>query len=214
MPFVAVSNVGLFDHVGPACAVPDMLLSMNVTVRQDQEKKENRSYFIWVFGKPPDVVVEVVSNKVGGEGSKKSKKYAKLGISYYVVFDPFGYVNKELLHVYELQGKRYRRRKDNQLPGVQLKAVIWEGEVSGLTRKWLRWATPDGTLLLRGQEMAMREHQRADQAELVAVQDRQRAEKAEQLAETERQLKERAEQRTKLLAEKLRTLGIDADVPE
>jgi Uma2 family endonuclease len=45
-----------------------MFLSLDVQAAKEIWKKENRSYFIWKFGKPPDVVVEVVSDKKAGGG--------------------------------------------------------------------------------------------------------------------------------------------------
>lgn len=74
-------------HLPPL--VPDMFLSLDVRVGdEDWWLKENRSYFIWVHGKPPDVVVEVVSNEKGGELDRKMREYAWMGIPYYVVYDP------------------------------------------------------------------------------------------------------------------------------
>lgn len=71
VPFIAMANVGLFYGIEQPALVPDVLLSLNVENPQDWSKKENRSYFIWEFGKPPDAVIEIVSNKVGNElGSK------------------------------------------------------------------------------------------------------------------------------------------------
>ena len=203
VPFIVNTDVGVFDRVRPAVVVPDMLLALNVERRKDLDKKEGRSYFIWVYKKPPDVAVEIVSNTVGGEGEDdvKAKKYAKLGVPYYVVFDPFHCVNKELLIVYELQGQRYRHRKDNQLPDVKLKAVIWEGEFGGLYQKWLRWATPDGELIPRGIE--------------TAVKERQLKKLEQQRADKEKRRADRAEERASLLAEKLRSLGVaDEDCEE
>ena len=39
--------------------VPDMLLSLGVEIPQDVWSKSHRAYFVWEFGKPPDVVVEL-----------------------------------------------------------------------------------------------------------------------------------------------------------
>ena len=50
--------------------------------------KSHRSYFVWEYGKVPDVVIEVVSNREGGEDSDKLAAYAQIKIGYYVIFDP------------------------------------------------------------------------------------------------------------------------------
>ena len=51
--------------------------------------KESRSYFVWEYGKAPDLVVEIVSNRKGNELGDKLLDYALAGVGYYVVFDPF-----------------------------------------------------------------------------------------------------------------------------
>ena len=65
--FVAMANVGLFFHLREPPLVPDVLVSLDVTLPPEPWEKEHRSYFVWEYGKPPDVVVEIVSNKVGKE---------------------------------------------------------------------------------------------------------------------------------------------------
>ncbi len=35
--------------------------------------KKHRSYFMWEFGKPPEVVIEIVSNREGEELERKLK---------------------------------------------------------------------------------------------------------------------------------------------
>ena len=78
-PFLANANVGVFPALHGSPLVPDMFLSLGVeTPREDIWKKENRSYFFWIYGKPPDAVVEVVSNREGGEGDHKVNAYARM----------------------------------------------------------------------------------------------------------------------------------------
>ncbi|MDJ0519228.1 MAG: hypothetical protein QNJ74_24210 [Trichodesmium sp. MO_231.B1] len=45
--------------------VPDILLSLEVEVPEDWSQKKNLSYFVWEFGKSPEVAIEIVSNKIG-----------------------------------------------------------------------------------------------------------------------------------------------------
>src|SRR5205085_1016293 len=86
-PFVVMANVGVFHTTGQPPIVPDVLLA--VGVRQgDPDQRENLAYFVWLRGKVPDVVIEVVSNREGGEDSVKLQSYARIGVPYYVIFDP------------------------------------------------------------------------------------------------------------------------------
>ena len=93
-PFVAMSNVGLFFHVRKPPLVPDALLSLDVELPSEIHLKQNRSYFVWEYGKPPDVVIEVVSNREGGEGTTKLTRYASIGVRYYVIYDPDGMLTR------------------------------------------------------------------------------------------------------------------------
>ncbi|MBS9771979.1 Uma2 family endonuclease [Trichodesmium erythraeum] len=46
-----------------------------------------RSYLFWKFGKPPDLVIEIVSPTPGNELGSKLIDYRKLRASYYVVYN-------------------------------------------------------------------------------------------------------------------------------
>jgi hypothetical protein len=45
--------------------VPDTLLSLDVDFPEDLQLKHNRSYFVWEYGKVPELVIEVASNLEG-----------------------------------------------------------------------------------------------------------------------------------------------------
>jgi len=64
-PFIAASNVGLFYALKQSPIVPDAFLSLGVEVPADRSKKQNCSYFVWKFGKVPEVCIEIVSNRDG-----------------------------------------------------------------------------------------------------------------------------------------------------
>ncbi|MFO1371904.1 MAG: hypothetical protein U1F42_05765 [Candidatus Competibacteraceae bacterium] len=49
---------------------------------------------------------------------------------------------------------------------LQLSLLRWRGGYRGVSALWLRWATPQGELLLTGDERAEQERQRAERAEL------------------------------------------------
>jgi hypothetical protein len=182
-PFVAMGNVALYatNYLPPL--VPDLLLSLDVTLPADPMLKEHRSYFLWLYGKPPEVVIEVVSNRKGGELGDKLLDYARLGVSYYVVYDPEGHISSAPLRVFVRQGARFVETEDRWLGEVGLGLVTWQGVYDGMDAVWLRWVDREGRMLATGPEATLQERQRADQ-------ERQRA---------------------RLLAEKLRELGVDPD---
>ena len=203
-PFLADANVGIFAKVGVNAIVPDMFLSLDVESPDEWWAKKHRSYFIWEYGKPPDVVVEVVSNKEGRELSRKLQDYARMGVSYYVVFDPQHLLQTADLQVYELHAGQYMARPDELLPRVNLTLTIWEGQFEEAQGAWLRWCDMEDNLLLTGIEQSAQERQRADQQQQRADQQQQRADQEQQRAEQERQ-------RAEHLAEKLRALGVDPE---
>jgi Uma2 family endonuclease len=160
-PFMAASNVGLFSTLHEPPIVPDMFLSLDVQPAEDLWAKEHRSYFIWEFGKSPEVVVEIVSNTEGGETDKKFRKYARLGIWYYVIYDPQRLVQEDELRVYESSIGRYVLNHERRLTQVGLLATVWEGIFEGQNARWLRWCDEQGRMLLTGDERAEQERQRS-----------------------------------------------------
>jgi hypothetical protein len=193
-PFLAAANVGVFFAVHQPPLVPDMFLSLDVQPGAEWDADECRSYFVWEFGKVPDAVVEVVSNREGNELGSKLRRYAEWGIPYYVVFDPFLELSQTKLTVYEFGfGKRYRPRDNWNLPLLGLNLSLWEGEFEGIHDTWLRWCDAQGQLIPTGKERADSEAQRADREAQRANSEAQRADSEAQRAENEAQRAARAE---------------------
>ena len=132
---------------------------------------------MWEYGKPPDVVVEVVSNRKGRELAYKRRLYARLGITYYVVLDPGMQLSNERLQIFELHASEYVRRRKLWLPVLGLGLVLWEGEFEGQHQVWLRWCDEAGSLLLTGAEAAEQERLHVERERQRADQERQRSER-------------------------------------
>jgi Uma2 family endonuclease len=194
--FLAMANVGLFPTPQQkSVAVPDVLLSLDVKAPKDVQPKKHRSYFIWLYGKPPDVVIEIVSNRRGGELTTKKQKYARMRVPYYVVHDPARRLSLNKLTVFELQGRNYVQRGDHWLPDIGLGFAIIAGEFEGVTEHWLRWCDAQGKPLATAYERSDQEAKRANQQAKRANQEAQRA--------------DREARRAQKLAAKLKELGID-----
>ncbi|OUL17515.1 Uma2 family endonuclease [Nostoc sp. 106C] len=188
--FLAAANVGIYHAYKQPAIVPDVFVSFDVQVPEKWWEKQNRCYMLWEFGKPPEVVIEIVSNKEGDELGKKLNIYEQMRASYYILYDPTQQLGEKILRVYELRGRRYFETSETWLEQVGLGVTLWEGEFEGRQDMWLRWCYQDGTVLATGDERAEQERQRAEQ---------------------EKQRAEQAEQRAQLLAERLRSMGIDPD---
>jgi Uma2 family endonuclease len=195
--FLAAANVGIFHTFKQPPIVPDVFVSFGVKVPDNWWEKKNRSYLIWEFGKPPEVVVEIVSNKEGNELDSKLQLYEQIRISYYIVYDPSQQIGEQVLCIYELRGRQYFETSQTWLEQVGLGIILWEGEFEGKQDTWLRWCDREENVLLTGDELALQARQQAQQAQQQAEQARQQAEQSQQYAQR--------------LAEHLRSLGIDPD---
>ena len=178
----------MFARPKDPAIVPDALLSLDVEVAKDIWKKEHRSYFIWEMGKPPNVVIEVVSNDKGGEMTTKRRRYARMSIPYYVVWDPQRIYGEPPLRAFALHGSFYKSMSGLTFPDIGLSLVLWEGTFEDTKDLWLRWADLKGNVIPTGAERAEDERKRA---------------------EDERKRADAAQARANRLAEKLRALGID-----
>ena len=154
-PFVAMANVGVFISLNRPPVVPGVLVSVDTTVPPDLMSKEHSAYFTWLYGKSPDLVVEIVSNRKGGELSTKMKEYSHLGIKWYAIYDPRHYLQSESLTCYELTGERYSKLSGHHFP-IGLGLTEWEGEFEGHQETWLRWVNEKESILLTPDEKAER----------------------------------------------------------
>ncbi len=232
--FLIDANIGIFYDPNESAIVPDVFLSLDVTLAKDCWQKENRSYFTHIFGKVPEVVIEIVSNTEGNEESSKLQIYAQLEIPHYVIFDPQKLLTNETLRIYQLVNNQYKKQENTWLASAGLGLMLWEGVYEDIEEVWLRWRNRNGDLILTGVERAKqiqrarRERQRAERADRRTEDEHQRAEEERQQkelamkkAEQERQQKELAmkkaeqsdkcaeneRQRAEHLAAKLRELG-------
>jgi Uma2 family endonuclease len=188
---IAMANVGMFYSANEPPLVLDGLLSLDVPLPPHFREKRYRSYFFWEFGKAPDVVVEMVSNLEGEELGRKFHQYAKLGISYYVVWDPLELLGSQRLRVYSLRGRSYASLEPAYFPELGLGMQVWHGRFCDTEEDWLRWVDANGQLIPTGFERAEQERVRADDERARADNERARADS---------------------LAAQLRGLGVD--VPE
>lgn len=200
--FLVAANVGVYQGIYQNPVVPDVFLSLGVEVAENWWAKRHRAYFVWEFGKPPEVAIEMVSNKVGHERDTKFTKYAHLGVLYYVIYDPQQLLQKQPLMVYELHVGHYVLKKDSQFNELGLGLTLWTGEFEGRRDTWLRWCDNQGQLILTGAEQAEQERQRAEAAQF-------EAEQAKIEARRERQRAEQAEVKMARLLAQLKALGVD-----
>jgi hypothetical protein len=184
-PFLAAANVGLFYQLKGDPIVPDVLLSLGVQRPDDFSQRRNRSYFVWEFGKVPEVCIEIVSNQEGdeltlgrksqqkGKAAPKKEIYAQIGVRFYIVFDPLQQIpgrdemNGALLRVWSISSDGYSELTPPQgisttgesvwLKAIGLGLTLWEGQFEeAVSRLWLRWCDREGQVIATGAERADR----------------------------------------------------------
>jgi Uma2 family endonuclease len=214
--FVAMANVGLFYSRVKPPIVPDGLLSMDVDAPDEMWQREHRSYFISQYGKSPEVVIEVVSNKEGEELGEKLGIYAEAKVLYYVVWDPEDHLRKGRLLAFRLQGDHYEPLHRLWFDEVGLGLKAWQGAFEGKKEEWLRWCNREEEVIPTGAEAkdiekayAQGERQRADLEKNRADEAKQRADAARQRADQEKHRADQEKQRAERLAAQLRSLGIE-----
>jgi hypothetical protein len=184
-PFLALANVGLFAYNGQPPLAPDGLLALDVAKAEHLRAKDNRSYFTWIIGKPPDAVIEVVSDRRGGEDSFKMNAYARIGVLFYVLYDPDEHLRAGRLRAFVLTRGKYEPTDPAWFPEVGLGVKEWTGVFEKAHDTWLRWCDREGRVIPTGAERAEEERQRAQDAERRADET---AEKVRRLTEQLRQL--------------------------
>jgi Uma2 family endonuclease len=162
-PFVVMANVALHYSLRRPPFVPTALLSLDVELPADLRSKPNRSYILWEYGQPPDLVVETVSKREGGEDTERLAGYTWIGVPYSVIFDPERLLGPEVLRAYRLVDRLYQKIDEPLwFPGVALGLRLWQGRYEDHEDTWLRWVDAEGRLIPTGRERAEAERERAD----------------------------------------------------
>ncbi|MDX2305154.1 MAG: Uma2 family endonuclease [Microscillaceae bacterium] len=205
--FLASSNVGIYYAKGEQLIVPDMLLSFDVKAPEDWLEKQNRCYHLITFGKAPELVVEVISNKEGGEADRKMRIYAQIGIFYYILIDPYLQLYPQKLNVFRLNAARKYEALDDSnfyMPEIQLGIFLWEGLFEKYPAQWARWCDKDGNVLKTGTEKNSELNEKNSELN-------EKNTTLSQKLEDERKEKEEALQRAEKLEALLKELGLKPD---
>jgi hypothetical protein len=192
-----------------------VLLSLDVRYPEQPMLKENRCYYVWKYGRP-DAVAEIVSNREGEELGKKMEIYARVGVPYYIVWDPFQLItdthngSPQGLRCFLLVGKKYEACA-SWFPALGLGVVEWYGTFENSEGTWLRWCDQQGNVIPTGEERAELEQRRAERERVRAHEAAQRADEEKQRADEEKLRADEEKQRAEQLAAQLRALGIEPE---
>jgi Uma2 family endonuclease len=171
--------------------VPNGFLSVGVERRK--QGKSRSSYATWEENNVvPILALEIVSQTAGNEYEEKLKIYTKLGVLYYVIYNPeyWRRDKHQPFEVYRLIDGKYHLQSGEPIwmPEIGLGIGRFLQPSDGEQRELLYWFDEKGDRYATPDELRQQAEQRAEQAEHQAKQEKQRAEE---------------------LAQRLRDLGIE-----
>ncbi len=174
---------------------PDVLVSFGL------EKKERRTYLVWVEGKTPDFVMEFSSKTTYAEDlGRKMDRYASLRIQDYFLYDAEGLFLPSQLMGYTLVGGVYVPVSEHADGGLHSDVLSLDFHVDDeglglydpVAGAWLQ--TPTEAAEARAEQEAAHAEQEAARAENAETRAEQEAARAEQEAAHAEQEAARAEQ--------------------
>jgi Uma2 family endonuclease len=152
--------------------VPDGFLSLGV--ERKKGGKSRRSYATWEEGDVvPVFVLEMVSHRPGGEYDEKLEIYAKLGVLYYLVYNPEFWQRDrhQPFELYKLVEGEYQLQlgEPHWMPEIGLGIGRYEGQLGGVVQEMLTWYDAKGDRCLSEAEQeqlrAEREQQQRERLE-------------------------------------------------
>ncbi len=174
---------------------------------KDTEKHSRSSWVVWEEdGRYPDLIIELLSDSTADvdRNLKKTLYENRFHTPEYFWFSP------ETLEFigFELVGNKYQEIIPNE------QGWRWSNVLDlylGINDSKLRYFTPEGDLVPTPEEAAIAAQQTAIAAEQTATEAKRAATEAKQAATEAESRWEQERQRTEILAEHLRSLGIDPD---
>jgi Uma2 family endonuclease len=201
-------DMGVYHETGGkprVPVVPDGFLSLGV--EHTKQGQSRRSYVVWEEGGiVPILTLEIVSQEPGREYTDKLEIYQRLGVLYYVIFNPEFWQRDQHqpFELYKLIDGQYQLQGGEPywMPEVGLGIGRCQQVFRLRLREQLAWFDAKGDRYLTAEERAKAErqraetaHQRAETAHQRAEVESQRAEVESQRAEAERQQAEAERQR-------------------
>lgn len=146
--------------------VPDGFFSLGV--ERKKGGKSRRSYVVWEENQVvPILTLEIVSYTPGHEYDEKLDIYRKLGVLYYVIYNPEYWQRDQHqpFEVYKLVNGNYQLQIGEPLwmPEVGLGIGRHQGVVAGIQQEFLSWYDEFRNRYLMPDEIVLQEKQRAEQ---------------------------------------------------
>lgn len=209
-------NIGLYYDVTQSAIGPDAFLSLGVA--RYRQERGRLSYVVAQENRViPQWLLEIVSQKPGGEYGDKFERYAAIGVLYYVIYNPNHWQRDkhDPFEVYRLEQGQYMRQVGNPvwMAELGLGIGIERGQHEGLEREWLYWYDEIGhrypapeNVIAQERQLRMQAEQRYLREQALRVEAKQAQLEAEQA-----QLEAERLARTLILRQLTRRI---ADIPD
>lgn len=189
-------DMAIYHTTGPSPkvpVVPDGFLSLGVDRRKDNRSR--KSYVLWEENDiAPSFALEMVSLTPGDEYEKKRETYRKLGVLYYLIYNPEYWQrdNHQPFELYKLINGQYKLQigEPYWMPEIGLGIGRYQRSFGSIEQEMLYWFDEAGQRYLADDEQA--------------------AQAQAQITEAQRQTLAAQQQNAQLRA-KLQELGIDPD---
>jgi len=176
-------DMGIYDREAQRRRAPTIIPDGFLSIGVQRHKREGRGRLSYVLQEENEVVpllaLEFVSKTYGQEYDEKMNDYARLGVKYYVIYNP-EYSHRHRHHPfegYQLVGKTYQLQQEEPfwMPEIGLGMGRVQGELGGIPQEWLAWHNEAGVPYPLPLESIQ-------QLEAQLAQERQRAEQERQRA--------------------------------
>ncbi|NET57377.1 MAG: Uma2 family endonuclease [Symploca sp. SIO2E6] len=193
----------LYQQKRQPALTPDGFLSIGVP--GSTSERGRLSYVLWEENDiPPVLAIEIVSKHYNDEYDKKKEKYIRLGVKYYLIYNPNHWRRDkhQAFELYRLEQGKYilQAGEPYWIPEIGLGIGRSRVTYGRLEREWLLWYDQEGNAYSIPEEAVdierqqkQFERQRADQQQQRADQQQQRADQQQQRADQQQQRAERVE---------------------
>jgi Uma2 family endonuclease len=169
-------DMGIYDRTGQirrTPIIPDGFLSLGVPRRKNDPKGRLSYVLLEENNIAPILVLELVSQTYGKEYEEKIDAYARLGVLYYVIYNPEYYQRDkhQPFEVYRLENGVYLLCSGEPLwmPEIKLGIGRGQGVHEGWQREWLYWFDEEGNRFPTPEEVAQQERQQRELVEQQAA---------------------------------------------
>ncbi|MGI2902032.1 Uma2 family endonuclease [Tolypothrix sp. VBCCA 56010] len=169
-------DMGIYDRTGQirrTPIIPDGFLSLGVPRRKNDPKGRLSYVLLEENNIAPILVLELVSQTYGKEYEDKITAYARLGVLYYVIYNPEYYQRDkhQPFEVYRLENGVYLLCSGEPvwMPEIGLGIGRGQGVHEGWQREWLYWFDEQGNRFPTPEEVAQQERQQRELVEQQAA---------------------------------------------